>query len=91
MEIINVDDCIKSIKLENNTILYHRTRHDCEYSQNTDNKKEYYFEQIPYELGQKLNIDVYDIGGSCFLTAKVKIMSILYILMKKIFGNARIV
>ena len=47
MEIIKVDDCIKSIKLENNTILYYRTRLDCEYVENNDNRNEYYFEQIP--------------------------------------------
>ena len=73
MEIINVDDCIKSIKLENNTILYYRTRLDCEYVQNHDNRNEYYFEQIPYEIGQRVNIEILDVGGECFLTAKVKV------------------
>ena len=73
MEVINVDDCIKSIKLESNTILYNRIREDCRYSEDADNKNEYYFEQIPYEIGQKLNIEIYDIGGQCFLSAYVKI------------------
>ena len=63
MEIINVDDCIKSIKLENNTILYYRTRLDCEYVENNDNRNEYYFEQIPYEIGQRVNIEILDVGG----------------------------
>ena len=73
MEILNVDDCIKRIKLEDNTILYYRTRQDCYFNINADNKNEYYFEQIPYELGQKLNIEVYDVGGECFLSANVKV------------------
>ena len=73
MEVIDVDDCIKSIKLESNTILYNRIREDCRYSEDADNKNEYYFEQIPYEIGQKLNIEIYDIGGQCFLSAYVKI------------------
>ena len=73
MEIINVDDCIKSIKLENNTILYYRTRLDCEYVENNDNRNEYYFEQIPYEIGQRVNIEILDVGGECYLTAKVKV------------------
>ena len=73
MEIINVDDCIKSIKLESNTILYYRTRSDCYYDENNNNINEYFFEKIPYEIGQKLNIEVYDVSGSCFLTANVKV------------------
>ena len=74
MEIISVDDCIKSIKLEDNNILYYRTSNNCIYDEN-DNKRneEYYFEQIPYELSQKLNIEIYDLGGQCFLKAYVKV------------------
>ena len=71
MEIIKVDDCIKSIKLEDNTILYSRTRSDCLFDENNDNKNEYHFEEIPYEIGQKINIDVYDKGDNCFFEAKV--------------------
>ena len=73
MEILHVDDCIKSIKLEDNTFLYYRTRTDCEYDENNDNINEYHFDRIPYEIGQKLNIEVLDVGGSCFLDASVKI------------------
>ena len=73
MEIMDVDDCIKSIKLEDNTILYNRTHPDCKHDKNANNKEEYHFEEIPYEIDQKLNIDVYDIGGSCFLKAKATI------------------
>ena len=87
MEILHVDDCIKSIKLEDNTFLYYRTRTDCEYDENNDNINEYHFDRIPYEIGQKLNIEVLDVGGSCFLDASVKINIILYIPIIKIFGN----
>ena len=61
LEIVSVDDCIKRIKLGGN-ILYVRNIPDT----NCD-IHEHYFEGIHYEIGQKLNIEVLDVGGSCFL------------------------
>ena len=69
-----------TVSFQNNTFLYHRTRSDCKFNPNNDNKNEYFFEQIPYEIGQKLNIEVLDEGGSCFLIANVRVDDYDYVI-----------
>ena len=51
IEIKQVDDILKSVNIENNTILY--------YNNYNSNVKSRYFDKIPYEIGQKINIEVY--------------------------------
>ena len=65
LNITNVDDCIHSVKLENDNILYQRIPPSC--------IKKKFFEDIHYEIGQKLNIEISDIGGKCFFIAYVKV------------------
>ena len=68
LEIINVDDCIYRIKLDNNNVLYRKETYDT----NCD-MHEHYFEDIIYKIGQKLYIEVIDIGGHCFLMANIRV------------------
>ena len=68
LEIINVDDCIYSIKLDNTNVLYQKETYDSHCDTH-----EYYLQGIHYEIGQKLNIEVIDKGGSCFLKANVRV------------------
>ena len=75
LEIISADDCIKSIKLEDNPFLYERPRENC-----NDGMPGDYFENIYYEIGQKLNIEVYDYGGHCFLIANVRVNDYNYVI-----------
>ena len=73
LEIINVDNCIYSIKLDNTNVLYQKETYDT----NCDTH-EHYLQGIHYEIGQKLNIDVIDIGGQCFLIANIRVYGYNY-------------
>ena len=88
LEIINVDTCIYSIKLDNTNALYQKETYDT----NCDTH-EYYLQEIRYEIGQKLNIDVIDIGGFCFLMANIRVNGYNYAIYTndKKFGNVKIV
>ena len=69
IEIINEDDCIYNINLDNTTVLYQKETYDTHC-----NTREHYIEGINYDIGQKLNIEVIDTGGQCFLIASVRVI-----------------
>ena len=67
MEIIRVDDCVSKINLEDKAI----------FENNNCDIKHYEKFEISYEIGQKINIEVYDIGcGWCYLDAKINVYNI---------------
>ena len=69
-EIISVNDCIEKIFLnESNTLYTKDTNCRCNSNIKCIDKTE----SISYEIGQKINIDVYDLGGGGGINAKVKL------------------
>ena len=69
LKIIKADDCIKSITLDNDYIYFRSNDNcDCGDPNNIENIEE---KTIPYEIGQILNVTLYDIGGACSLQADV--------------------
>ena len=85
MEIIEVDDCIGKIYLEDNTILYERNYQFCDGPQ-----IEYpnpIVDKIPYDIGQKIFIDLVDLGTLCRLKIKVYVNNIAINNDDSIFWN----
>ena len=85
MEIIEVDDCIGKIYLEDNTILYERNYPFCDGPQ-----IEYpnpIVDKIPYDIGQKIFIDLVDLGTLCRLKIKVYVNNIAINNDDSIFWN----
>ena len=74
MEIIEVDDCIDKIYLEDNTILYERNFSNCYFEGNQYPNP--IIDKIPYDIGQKIFIDLSDIGGLCGIKIKVYVNNI---------------
>ena len=74
MEIIEVDDCIGKIYLEDNTILYERNYPFCDGSQIVYPNP--IVDKIPYDIGQKIFIDLVDLGTLCRLKIKVYVNNI---------------
>ena len=66
IKVTAVDDCIKSISLEDENI-YMGDINNCNLNENIEEKI------IPYEIGQKINFIIYDIGGECYLRVDVKV------------------
>ena len=64
MEVKKVDDCIRKIELDDETILYERDNNNPCSSGNLEYNKPI-VEPIPYEYGQKIKIVVGDSGGVC--------------------------
>ena len=65
MSISYVDDCLKKILLNNNTILYYKSDDICGSEfQSYDNPL---FEPIPYEIGEIINVYIEDVGCYCGL------------------------
>ena len=69
MEVTYVDDCIRQILLEDGTILYNRGNDECLCANFNYNSP--LFNQIPYDLEQKIKIIIGDIGGKCGLNMNV--------------------
>ena len=71
MNVKSVDDCIKSINLDNKNI-YMRNNNNCDCRDESKNED---IEEriIPYEIGQTINFIIYDIGGDCHLGVEVKV------------------
>ena len=64
MSLVEVDDCIMKIYLEDNTILYNKdSMADCFID--TEIYKDPLFTPIPYDIRQKIYIEVGDVGGAC--------------------------
>ena len=68
MEIVSVDDCVTKIYFENNTKIYENKEYNTICDSGNSIKDNPVVENLPYEIGQKIFVEVKDNVAGCGLS-----------------------